>query len=405
MSSGLVHASVLIDGTGGEPVPDGVVLVEDGRITYAGAARGAPRTADTPVLYEGSGTVVPGLIDCHVHLTFSGDSDPVGRMQAEDADMLLLRAAANARRVLQAGITTVRDCGGYGDVTFRLRRAIAAGVVPGPRLWLCGRPLTSPRGHCWFMNGEVDGPDELVSTAEEQVRRGADFVKVMASGGTMTPGSDPRHCQFEAHALARLVTRAHTLGRRVAAHAHATASIRDCLASGVDTIEHATFLSPGDGGVPLLDETVLAQLVSAGATVVPTLIPIHIAAQAGRQMSLMGTGQEMGAFYRRRLEVVRQMHEAGVRFVAGSDAGVTDTPFDGLLDELGLLVQVGLEPLAAIAAATGRAATALGLAETVGSLRAGLAADLVVLAENPLEGIDAIKRPVVVLQAGQTVAS
>ena len=404
MSTGLVHASVLIDGTGAEPVLDGVVVFADGRITYAGPARDAPPAADASILYEGGGTIVPGLIDCHVHLTFSGDADPVGRMQAEDEDMLLLRAAANARRALVAGITTVRDCGGYGDVTFRLRRAIAAGISPGPRLWLCGRPLTSPGGHCWFMNGAVDSPDALVSTAEDEVRRGADFVKVMASGGALTPGSDPRRRQFEAPALARLVACAHALGRRVAAHAHATASIRDSLAAGVDTVEHATFLSPGDGGAPVLDEAVLARLVSTGTTVVPTLAPIHSAAQAGRRTSLLGSGQDMSAFYRRRMAMVRHLYEAGVRLVAGSDAGVTDTPFDSGLDEVCLLAQVGLVPLEAIAAATGWAAAALGLEETVGTLRTGRAADLVVLAENPLENIAAIKRPVVVMQSGRVVS-
>jgi imidazolonepropionase-like amidohydrolase len=348
---------------------------------------------------------MPGLIDCHVHLTFSGDADPVGRIRAEDEDMLLVRAAANARCALRAGITTVRDCGGYGDVTFRLRRAIAAGVITGPRLWLCGRPLTTPGGHCWFMNGEVDGTEALVATAEEEVGRGADFVKVMASGGSLTPGSDPRRRQFDSEALARLVTRSHALGRRVAAHAHATASIGDCLDGGVDTIEHATFLSPDDGGVPLLDEAVLARLVGSGVTVVPTLVPVHVAAQAGRATSLAGIGQDMGAFYGRRLDVVRRMHEAGVRFVAGSDAGVTNTPFDSVVDEVCLLAQVGMTPLEAIAAATGRAAEALGLRETVGTLRPGLAADLLVLAENPLARITALKRPVLVLQAGKPVAA
>jgi imidazolonepropionase-like amidohydrolase len=404
MSRGLVHGSILIDGTAAEPVDDGVVVFEDGRISYAGAARHAPHTAGMPVLYEGSGTIVPGLIDCHVHLTLSGDADPVGRMRSEDEDMLLLRAAANARCALRAGITTVRDCGGYGDLTFRLRRAIAAGVIPGPRLWLCGRPLTSPGGHCWFMQGEVDGPEALVATAEDEVGRGADFVKVMASGGSLTPGSDPRRRQFEAPALVRLVSRAHALGRRVSAHAHATASIGDCLDSGVDTIEHATFLSPDDGGVPLLDEAVVARLAGSGVTVVPTLAPVHVAAQSGRATSLAGIGQDMGTFYERRLEVVRRMHEAGVRFVGGSDAGVTNTPFDSILDEVGLLVQVGLQPLEAIAAVTGRAADALGLGGTVGTLRPGLAADLVVLAENPLADIAALQRPILVLQAGRPIA-
>jgi len=169
----------------------------------------------------------------------------------------------------------------------------------------------------------------------------------------------------------------------------------------VDTIEHATFLSPGDGGEPVLDEAVLAQLVRTRTTVVPTLAPVHGAAQAGRRTSLLGPSQDMGAFYKRRLEAVRQMHEAGVRLVAGSDAGVTDTPFDSGLEEVGLLVQVGLRPLEAIAAATGWAAEALGLEETVGTLRTGRAADLVVLGENPLTSIDAIKRPELVMQSGR----
>jgi imidazolonepropionase-like amidohydrolase len=407
MSSGVVRSSLLIDGSGAAPVADGVVIVEDGRVSYAGPSRGAPRRPDLPTLYEGAGTIVPGLIDCHVHLTFSGDDDPVGRMQAEDADQILLRAAHNARSALRAGVTTVRDCGGYGDVTFRLRRAIQAGVVPGPRLWLCGRPLTTPRGHCWYMGGEVGDEQTLLATAAEEVRRGADFVKVMASGGALTPGSNPRMRQFAADSLTHLVGQAHTAGRRVAAHAHATASIADCLAAGVDTIEHATFLSPDDGGVPVLDEEILGRLVATRTTVVATLTPIHRAAHvgAGRRSGLLQPGQVIGDFARRRMETVSQMHEAGVAFVAGSDAGVIQTPFDGVLDEIVLLTQVGLSPLEAIAAATGRAAAALGLSDRVGTLRPGLAGDVVVLDGNPLEDIEAIRHAALVVVGGQPFAA
>jgi imidazolonepropionase-like amidohydrolase len=383
----VIRAGRLIDGTGSAPRPDQAVYVEDSRIAGVGPATEIPTDADVVDL-SGS-TVLPGLIDCHVHLVFSHSEYPLGDLLAEDDQQLLLRGVAAARQALRAGITTVRDLGGRGGVTFRLRDAVASGLIPGPRIMAAGSPITTTRGHCYFLGLEADGQAAVRAAARRELDSGANCLKIMATGGRMTPGTDIGRAQYTADEIRVAVDEACRARVTVAAHALGTAGIRNATEAGVNTIEHCNWLTP-DGRVEL-DEAVAARMAERGTAVVPTLVPLARSAAALREQVVRS---------------VRRMRELGVRVVAGTDAGVSLTPFDSLPRELEILVsEVGLSPLEAIQAATGDAAQALGIADTVGSLQPGRAADFIAVDGDPSVRIADVRAVRRVIKGGRSVVS
>jgi imidazolonepropionase-like amidohydrolase len=383
----VIRAGRLIDGTGSAPRPDQAVYVEESRIAGVGPATEIPTDADVVDL-SGS-TVLPGLIDCHVHLVFSHSEYPLGDLLAEDDQQLLLRGVAAARQALRAGITTVRDLGGRGGVTFRLRDAVASGLIPGPRIMAAGSPITTTRGHCYFLGLEADGQAAVRAAARRELDSGANCLKIMATGGRMTPGTDIGRAQYTADEIRVAVDEACRARVTVAAHALGTAGIRNATEAGVNTIEHCNWLTP-DGRVEL-DEAVAARMAERGTAVVPTLVPLARSAAALREQVVRS---------------VRRMRELGVRVVAGTDAGVSLTPFDSLPRELEILVsEVGLSPLEAIQAATGDAAQALGIADTVGSLQPGRAADFIAVDGDPSVRIADVRAVRRVIKGGRSVVS
>lgn len=392
-----IRISRLVDGTGAAPVEQVTVLIDGDQI--ASVTPGGRIPDDATVLYDGPGTLLPGLIDAHVHLTFDGGPDPVATMKAEDDPLLLVRAIGGAQRALRAGITTIREVGAKNDVIFVVKEAIDSGLVIGPRLLVAGRPITSVKGHCWFMGGEVANADEMLALMHRQIDQGADLTKVMASGGGMTVESNVREPQFTAGELSRLVAESHARGRHVSSHCHATASIANSLEAGVDTIEHCSWMTY-DGTE--IDDALLAELARSGIHVVPTLAPIAMAVKHGR-IGRMASGMDATAFYEHRLNNVRRMRAAGVPMIAGSDAGVNHLPHDGGIEEIILMVDAGFTPVEAIQAATGRSAAVIGLPTGAHTVTAGQTADLVVVAGDVAADITAIRTPRLVLRSGRVV--
>jgi imidazolonepropionase-like amidohydrolase len=383
----VIRAGRLIDGTGGAPRVDQAVYVEGPRIVGVGPATEIPSDAD--VVDLGGSTVLPGLIDCHVHLVFSHSEHPLRDLLAEDDQQLLLRGVAAARQALGAGITTVRDLGGRGGVTFRLRDAVASGLIPGPRILAAGSPVTTTRGHCYFLGLEADGQAAVRAAARRELDSGANCLKIMATGGRMTPGTDIGRAQYTADEIRVAVEEACRARVTIAAHALGTAGIRNATEAGVNTIEHCNWLTP-DGRVEL-DEAVAVRMAERGTAVVPTLVPLARSAAALREQVVSS---------------VRRIRELGVRVVAGTDAGVSLTPFDSLPRELEILVsEVGLSPLEAIQAATGDAARAIGIADTVGTLQPGQTADLIAVDGDPSVRIVDLRAVRRVLKGGRTVVS
>lgn len=395
-----IKASWLVDGVRNSVVPDGVVLLDGDKIAEIGTQQGMVLGSAVEVLNAAGCTILPGLIDCHVHLSFNGEVNAREDMINASNDELYRLACANAAEALRSGVTTVRDCGARDDVAFRLKQAIGSGEVIGPRVLISGRPLTSMGGHCYFMNGEVASGEEMSAMIASQFEAGADFVKVMASGGGMTPGTNPRKAQFSVSQLSLAVEEAARRGSWVTAHAQGTESIDRCAAARLHGVEHCAFL--GAVGNPCIDEGVLSHLVMSGATAIPTLAAEFLILQAGAKLTLFedkpGAGQ---SYFEAKLAVATALREAGVPIVAGSDAGVPGSRPSAVLIEIELLARIGMSPMEAIQAATSKAAQFLGIEPAVGTIQKGKQADLLVVKGNPIESPKALSTPVAVFKDGR----
>ncbi|HLH26537.1 MAG TPA: amidohydrolase family protein [Chloroflexota bacterium] len=391
----LVTARRLLDGSGAPVVVDAALLIDDaGRLVYAGPRAALSALAPgTPRTDLGDRTLLPGIVDAHVHLAFDGGPDPVSAIQATDDDALYAAMAERAAAMLRAGITAARDCGARGWLDVRLRDAIAAGELPGPRLAVAGSPITVADGHCHYLGGcTARGVAAVRGQARRQLDAGADWVKVMVSGGRITAGSDATRPQFDRDEVRAAVDEAHAAGRRLAAHAHATASIGDAVAAGVDSVEHCSWVSPDDDIA--YDSTVAAAMAAQGVYACPTLhwrFPM-IAARRGPD------------WQQRRLETIGAMHAAGVPIAFGTDCGIPLVPHDRWAGGLVWLAAALGSPLAAIRAATSGSAACVGLSD-VGTLAPGKLADVIAVEGDPSADLGCLQRVVWVMQGGRVVHS
>ncbi|MFC1717660.1 amidohydrolase family protein, partial [Candidatus Poribacteria bacterium] len=388
----------LIDGTGSAPIENPVILVQGSKIAAVGREGEITVPQDATKLDYGDKVLLPGLIDCHVHLCMSADDNPLARLYEDSDDMVLLRAAHNARLALEAGVTTLRDCGGRNMVTFSIREAIEKKIINGPRLMLSGRPITITGGHCFFLNGEADGVDGVRKAARQLIKEGADFLKIMASGGGMTPSTISKLPYYTVEELTVAADEAHRLGRKIAAHCHSTKSIEDVLEVGVDTIEHGSFLSPDDGRRRFKPD-IAERIVASGTYVCPTI-------SAGRRPV---RPEERTDEYKSRLQTdmkdsrLALMHRAGVKIIAGTDAGVRFTTFDNYPLCLELAVAGGMTNMQAIQSGTGLAAEALGISHIVGTVQPGKEADIIAVDGDPMEDIGALWNVAMVMKSGEPI--
>jgi imidazolonepropionase-like amidohydrolase len=374
--------------------PARAVLRIDGERIAALGSEVAPGRDDEVLALDGA-TALPGLIDAHVHLTL----DPAIRTPDEQLRVTpeAAEAAMNerARSMVEAGITTARDLGGGAWRELALRDRIARFESAGPRLLCAGQPVTSPKGHCWFWGGEARDADEARAVVRRQVERGADLIKVMATGGVLTAGTKPSDAQFEQEALDAIVGEARAHGRPVAAHCHGTSGIERAARAGARTIEHCSFASEqGFGSAP--DPDLVSLIARAGAWISPTV-------NTGFAR-FFGEDGSPGKFATRMGEAYTALRRAGVPFIASTDAGIPNVAHHRLPEALAVFARLaGLRPVEALRAATSECARALGLEGVTGELRAGLAADVLVVDGNPLEDLSALLRPILVVARGQIV--
>jgi imidazolonepropionase-like amidohydrolase len=376
MAEGVLTAPRVI--TGEQTVADGAVVIGDSAIDWVGPASALPaQYAARPRTDHPGSTILPGLIDSHVHLGFDGGLDPVGRMRAETDEQQLVLMLHSARELLGVGVTTARDLGARAYLDIVVRDAIAAGLARGPRMVVANRPVTVTGGHCWFMGGEADSEDDLRRIVRTHHKHGADLIKVMATGGFMTSGSAPWYAQFSPEQLAVVVAEARRLDKRVAAHAHGVEGIRRAVEAGVTTIEHCSWVT--ETNERHFDERVAAQIAERGIFVCPT---INVNAPYIAEL----TGRTVG-------ENVRKMRDAGVRIIAGTDAGINNNPHHQYAGGLyAMATLLGFQPAEVIAMATTEAAEALGLSAVTGRLAPGYDADLIVVDGDPLDDIAALGR-------------
>jgi imidazolonepropionase-like amidohydrolase len=373
-------ASRIFDGTAGNYRSDIAILTEGQQIVALVPRSEVPSEYQT--LDMGTLTLLPGLIDCHVHLVWNGSHDPKVIMLRESAEKTAIRALLHAFEELMHGVTTVRDVGGPYKATLAARDAIREGLFIGPRILAAGLAIEMTGGHARDLGLEVDGPHEARKGVRTMLRAGVDLIKLMATGGVYTEGEEPGSPQLTTEEMSAAVEEAHKAGRKVAAHAEGLQGILNAIDAGVDTIEHGNFL----------DEEAAQRMVAGGQVLVPTLSPFYRMAQLGTA----GGIPEYAA--RKAKQVVSGSFHAielakkyDIPIATGTDDGSPRLPHGVLVYELELLVHAGLSPLEALNSATVVAAKACGLSDQVGTLEPGKSADFVGVSGDPLHDISALR--------------
>lgn len=402
----VILAGSLIDGTG-RPSGGGAAVVMDGEhIVAVDTAPGWKDTRGNQIVDCTHLTVLPGMIDAHVHLTFNAgpnNLDVIRTLLAEDDAARALRGLANAQDALRAGVTTVRDCGGRGLVTLAVRDAIRCGLVTGPRVLASGMPITTTAGHLHYCGLVADTADELRKAVRSMCQAGVDFVKVCATGGMMTEGSNPLQPQYRPDELQAAVDEAHRLGRPVAAHILNAEAIRSCLAAGVDTFEHCLWLAP-DGTTQYAPD-VAAELAHARRYAGVTASGIVRQLLPKRDDSAEERARKLAALHDRFVGE-RAMWAVGVPMMLHTDAGVRFTPFAEFAPALEVAIAgMGIAPLEAIGMVTRIPAEGLGLAAELGTVEAGKRADLVAVAGDPMTNVADLARVQYVWQNGRMVVN
>lgn len=391
----IIHGVQML-GPGGQG-GTGWIEVVDGRIRTLGA--GPPEDVGPGVeVIDGRGTTaLPGLIDCHAHAVGfhrrdrSRDPDP--RSAAADTIDVL----KGLHRVLQSGVTTLRDCGYPHHGIFAVREAAEAGTVPAPRLVLSGRAICATAGHGASIAVEISGPDEARRAVRLEAKAGSDWIKLMVTGGTATPGEAVTDVQLTIEEARAAVEEAHRRGRRVSAHCSNLAGTMLALDAGVDSIEHGI----------AIDARAARRMADEGVWLAPSLLCTQVEGTAGPESGIPDYVR------RKAVEIFRQQQEsfqralaAGVRIAAATDAEVPYLPLgaETLARELALMVSLGMSPQAAIESATVRSAELLGLQDELGSLEVGRVADIILVAGDPSDDVVAVARPQLVMQAGRVVS-
>ena len=393
MTHTLIHNGTLIDGTGRAPVTDAAILLEDNRIRAVGPAASLSVPADTRRIDAQGGTILPGLIDSHVHLMFEGINIP--KMMGTPFSLNFYTAMGNMRRTLDAGITSVRDAGGADA---GVKQAVEQGLVAGPRMQISISVLTTTGGHGdgWTLSGNefnlfpaypgnpdgrCDGVAEVRKKVREVLRAGAEVIKVCSTGGVLSPTDHPEFTQFCEEELRVMVEEAHfRRGIKVMSHAQGSEGIKNALRAGIHSIEHGIFLD--DEAIDLFLET--------GAFLVPTLLAPLAVLEIGKAGAMPDYGirkaQEVMEIHS---ESIAKAHKAGVKIAMGTDAGVM--PHGTNLRELGLMVNIGMTPMQAIVATTKTAAECLGWQDRVGTVEVGKLADLIITRTDPLKNIRSLE--------------
>ncbi len=402
----LIHAGRLIDGDADRAVTERTIRIDGSTILAVEAGYTEPGKDDTLIDLR-EYTVLPGLMDMHVHLTSNyGPDSRLNRFIKNEAD-LALDAATNAKTTLEAGFTVVRNLGDRMNETVALRDAIEAGKLPGPRIFTSARTIASTGGHgdptngaARFLMGDpgpLDGVVNSVEDARKAVRQrykdGADWIKITATGGVLSVAKSGQNPQFTAEELATIVEIANDYELRVAAHAHGTEGMKRAVMAGVSSIEHGTYM----------DREVMRLMKERGTWYVPTILA---GAWVGEKSAIDGFFPDLvrpkaAAIGPQILETFREAYAYGVPIVFGTDSGVS--PHGENAKEFALMVRGGMPEMEAIKSATSVAARFLGIEETHGTLAPGKQADIIAVPGDPLEDITALERVAFVMKGGAII--
>jgi imidazolonepropionase-like amidohydrolase len=373
----LLRCPHIVDGVGGALTQHGVLIEGEHIARIAPMAEFAGYSGEELVVDDT--TLLPGLIDCHVHLCFGAEPNPGEATERMRPGAIAVRALTNAQLSLRGGITSVRDCGGKDYLEFAARDACNRGEFQGPTIRAAGRMICMTGGHGNRFGRVADGIDEVVKAVREQIHAGSDLVKIMATGGVMTPGVDPEDAHYSAEEMTAGIAEGHRFHKPCASHAQGTEGILNAVRGGIDSIEHGIFIC----------EKCIEEMLERRTYLVPTLsalknilgaddpgIPDYVLEKAAR---VSETHQRS----------IRMFYEAGGRIAMGTDAGTPFNHHGENAQELRYMVEVGIAPMDAITFSTANAADLMRLEKT-GRIQEGAVADLLVVDGNPLEDIEAV---------------
>lgn len=381
--------SSLIDGIN-ENVQNGTyIVIENEKIQEIGSGYIDTSNADKVVDAKGK-FILPGLIDCHVHLVWDGTEDPQKNINHLEESTVALQAYSHALNTLSEGITTVRDVASPKKSVINLRNVINSKEIVGPTIIASGPAICMTGGHIHYLGKEADGADSVRRATREVMKEGADLVKVMATGGIYTFGEEPGSPQLNVDELSAAVEEAHKKNKKVAAHAEGLKGIQNCLEAGVDTIEHGIYA----------DEESLERMKEQGTFLVPTMVVMKRLAMDERipEWAL----EKAKAVVEPHQKMLEKAVSIGVKIATGTDCGSPVTPPKYYFDELLIMEQAGMSRLEVIHASTRIAAECLGLTDR-GVLKAGMFADLIILDKNPLENLEVLKERKQIMKNGSFI--
>ncbi len=407
----ILRAGRLFDGTGAKQLEAAAVLIDGDRLKAIGAASEIrqPDGAPVEVIDYGDATILPGLVDVHTHMMGYGDGTLGDDVAKDDDDMLLLRAAKNARHALHSGVTTARENGAKNSVGFSLKDGIRRGLASGPRMVVSGRPLTITGGHMWYCGSEADGEVEVRSEVRHLIKEGADFIKIMATGGS-TRSSFANLASYSVPELRAANDEAHRFGKMTATHCASAQGVANSLEAGIDMIIHCVFND--EFGQYLWRQDLADRLAAAGAWVNPTLHVVRSgvwATEARIKQTGGGTEAELTRLdnskraLENRMAATGRLARMGVRVTAGSDSPWSNYAPGQFVQEIELMAEAGLTNSEALVSALSAAAESVGAGEKAGSLVAGRQADVLVVSGDPVEDLSKLWQVRDVFQAGQRV--
>ncbi|WP_034602609.1 metal-dependent hydrolase family protein [Clostridiisalibacter paucivorans] len=377
----LIKGAKIIDGTGKDILEDVCMVVEEGKIKYIGKEKEFGDAKEIEVLDMTGKTIMPGMINSHVHILMEPIGDPFGLMTGESEAKTVIRGINNLKKHLKSGVTYFRDMGGYHFLDIELKNAIEEGFVEGPNFLASGKVITMTGGHGWQMGREVNGADDVRKGTREQLKAGADVIKIMATGGVMTKGVEPGSPQLTFEEIKVAVEEAHKAGKKTASHAQGTQGIKNAVLAGIDSIEHGIFLN----------DEIIELMLKKGTYLVPTLVAPHFIIENGVEAGIpVHAVEKSKRVMSSHFESFRKAKEAGVKIAMGTDAGTPFNLHDKSAWELKLMAEAAMTNMEAIVSATKTASELLGVDKTHGTLETGKVADFIVLNENPIENIDTL---------------
>lgn len=373
----LFQNATIIDGTGNDPIKgslliDGSDILEVGNVTCEDA-----RSIDL------SGkTIMPGIINAHAHITFEANADPVSQIMRESDASIALRAQRNLMRQLRSGVTFLRDMGAPKYIDIDVRNARNQGLIYGPEFICAGRPITMTGGHIWVLGRECDGLDEVRKGVREQLRAGADLIKIIATGGVLTPGVEPGAPQLNYDEICVAVEEANKAGKKTATHAQGSTGIMNAVRAGINSVEHGFFLT----------DEIIELMIEKGTYLVPTFFAVHAIYDGGVASGIPAQAvAKVEKAMHPHAESFKKAYKAGVKMAMGPDSGTPLCLHTAPTYELTLMVQNGMSTKDAIVAATKNGADLLGILDRYGTLEQGKAADFLVLDADPLADISALQ--------------